>query len=73
MKEQQLKPQAPVVSVPLPRREERRRLETILVRLPHEDKAAVRRLAAEAGLSLSAWCCAVIQSVVRQAGDGGKA
>ncbi len=66
-------PQAPVFSVPLPTRTERRRLEEILVRMPHEDKEAVKRLAAEAGMSLSAWCCAVIQSVLRQAEGGGKA
>ncbi len=60
----------PVVSVPLPKRTERRRLEGILVRMPSKDKDAVKRLADAAGLSLSAWCCAVIQSVVRQAEGG---
>ena len=62
-------PVAPVVSVALPVRGEQGRLETILVRLPHKDKAAVKRMADAAGLSLSAWCRAVIQSVVKQAGE----
>ena len=69
----QQSPQAPVFSVPLPTRTERRRLEEILVRMPHEDKMAVKRLADAAGLSISAWCRAVIQSVLRQAEGEGKA
>ena len=61
-------PEIPVVSVPLPKRNERRRLVEVLVRMPLEDKEAVQRLADAAGLSISAWCRAVIQSVIRQAG-----
>ncbi len=64
---------APVVSVSLPVRGEHERFETILVRLSRRDKDAVRRMAGDAGLSLSAWCRAVIESVVRQAEGEGKA
>ncbi len=64
----------PVFSVPLPvRGEDEGRLEGILVRLPRRDKEAVRCMAKAAGMSLSAGWRAVIQSVVHQAGDGGKA
>ena len=64
---------APVVSVALPVRGEHERFETILVRLSRRDKDAVRRMAGDAGLSLSAWCRAVNESVVRQAEGEGKA
>ncbi len=64
----------PVFSVPLPvRGEEEGRLEGILVRMPRRDKEAVRRMAEAAGMSLSAWCRAVIQSVIRQAESNEKA
>ncbi len=58
----------PRVSFVLPTRDDAPGFEQVIVRMPPAGKAALRRLAKEAGMSLSAFCRAVLLSVVEQAG-----
>ncbi len=62
----------PVVSFALPKKTDEPRLESVIVRMLPADKATLRRLAEEAGMSLSAYCRVVLLKVIRQATDAEK-